>query len=69
MTFPGLISKEVIHEDEDHVVYREIWDLKIPGCPYVPVRYDPFRIDAAATSLTREYFVHRKELEPKKDEK
>ncbi len=54
--YPGLVSKEIIHSDDSVVVYREIWNLSVPGCPYIPVRFDPFRIDAAATQLTREYF-------------
>lgn len=37
---PGLVSRTIVEQTDDHVVIREVWDLNAPGCPFVRMRSD-----------------------------
>lgn len=58
---PGLLKREIVHQDDIVIVYRETWDLKVAGCPVVVMRPGPMglELDPTATTLTREYFKRR----------
>lgn len=34
---PGLLSREEIRREKDHVIVRETWDVTVPGCPIIVV--------------------------------
>ena len=46
---PGLVKREIVEADDELVTIVETWDLRVPGCPIIAVRLDPFGVDEAAT--------------------
>lgn len=51
---PGLISREIVREDNDTVTIKEVWDLKSPNCPIVAYHVgDRFEKNTEAMTVTR----------------
>lgn len=54
---PGLISREVIHADDDIVTVREVWDPRVKGCPLIV--YDqtvwPWKVRDDVESVTHTF--------------
>lgn len=40
MAEPGLVSREVVKIEENHVTIREVWNVKTPGCPLASLNPD-----------------------------
>ncbi len=59
---PGLVKREIIERNESYVVIRETWDLRVPGCPMVAVRFDPLRGAGDAEVCVREIYEPRGEV-------
>ncbi len=58
---PGLISREIVEQDEITITIREVWDLRAPGCPYIAIRTSNFTIDTDVTEFGREFSLSRVE--------
>lgn len=54
---PGLIKREIVHQDASTVTIRETWDLKVPGCPWVAFDRATFEIADNVTGCVHEYYV------------
>lgn len=40
METPGLISRDIITQDGDYAVIKEVWDNRIEGCPVLVFKKD-----------------------------
>lgn len=45
---PGLISRKIVTQDDETVTFREIWDPRAPGCPFVVID-DVVQVDRTFT--------------------
>lgn len=40
-TPPGLISRKIVAQDSNSVTIEELWDMSVPGCPYIKNPWNP----------------------------
>jgi hypothetical protein len=38
---PGLVSRKIVEQGDEWVAIHEVWDTRVPGCPFVVVNPDP----------------------------
>lgn len=38
---PGLLSRKIVAQDSSSVTIEEIWDMSVPGCPYIKNPWNP----------------------------
>lgn len=53
-TPPGLIKREIVHQDEHTVTIHETWDLTVPGCPMIAIKPASFELDKSMTGAVIE---------------
>ena len=38
---PGLVSRKIVAQNSNSVTIEELWDMSVPGCPYVKNPWNP----------------------------
>lgn len=54
----GLVKREIFSQGTETVTMREIWDVRVPGCPFIVVRLRPFGQEHDATIVHRQVTYH-----------
>jgi hypothetical protein len=52
---PGLIRREIVHQDASTVTIRETWDTTVPGCPFIAIDRATFEIDRSLKSAVHQF--------------
>lgn len=52
---PGLIRREIVHQDEATVTIRETWDTRVPGCPMIAINQATFEIDKTPREVMHQF--------------